>query len=72
MTKYNIICVFEVIGLQSDVFEQALDEYLQSKNYDNIQEAVYQFARSAFLAGWQAAKNDPANRGSIIILDPNP
>lgn len=56
--------------MEADSFEKALDDYLQAQDYDNIHEAIYQFARSAFCAGWKAAKNDSAVMADIIILDP--
>jgi len=47
--------------MQTDIFEKALDEFLQGKNYDHAEEAIYQLARAAFLAGWYAAKSCPSN-----------
>ena len=55
--------------MQTDSFEKALDDYLQTQDYDTIYEAIYQFARNAFLAGWKASTNDPAGSAKIIVLD---
>ena len=61
---------FGVRDMQSDSFEKALDDYLQTQNCDEIYEALYQFARMTFLAGWQAAKNDNTGNAQIIVLEP--
>ena len=56
--------------MQSESFEKALDDYLQTQAYDEIHEAIYQFARKTFLAGWQAAKKDNTGNAQIIVIEP--
>ncbi len=40
----------------TDHFEKEFDAFLEKKEYDDVQEALFQLVRAAFLAGWQAAK----------------
>ena len=41
--------------MQSDAFEKAFGEFLESKTCDEAEDAVFTVIRTAFLAGWQAA-----------------
>ncbi len=41
--------------MQSDAFEIAFGEFLESKTCDEAEAAVFALMREAFLAGWQAA-----------------
>lgn len=41
--------------MMNDAFERAFSDYLDSAEYDRLTECLFAAARSAFLAGWQAA-----------------
>ena len=43
----------------SDKFEGAFSDFLDSAEYDKIEEAIFQLARKAFEAGWRAGGGDP-------------
>ncbi len=53
--------------MHSDKFEGALDAFLESPEYDRVEEAIYQLARAAFEAGWNAAGGEKANDGGKIV-----
>ncbi|MDR1805433.1 MAG: hypothetical protein LBQ80_01495 [Clostridium sp.] len=40
-------------------FEKSFSEYLNGKEYDNAEEALFEIVRSAFRAGWEAANGTP-------------
>ena len=53
----------------TDDFEQALDDYLERREYDLAAETLYSLVRSAFTAGWMAAGGRaPAPRPVIRLL----
>lgn len=41
-------------------FEQAFGEYLDSTECDEIEDTLFAAIRNAFLAGWKAARGQPA------------
>ena len=56
------------LGMTYD-FEQALDAYLERREYDLAAETLYSLVRSAFTAGWMAAGGRaPAPRPVIRLL----
>lgn len=44
--------------MHSDKFEKAFGEFLESRDYDRAEEAVFALVRAAFLAGWRAGRKD--------------
>lgn len=38
-----------------DAFEKSFEQFLQSKEYDLAEEALFAMARKGFIAGWRAA-----------------
>ena len=38
-----------------DLFEKAFDNFLDRREYDQAEEALFSMVRIAFLAGWEAA-----------------
>lgn len=56
--------------MHTNDFEGALDRFLNSREYDRFEEAVYQFARTAFEAGWKAAGGvEPDSEKIIDVLN---
>ena len=51
----------------SDKFEGAFSDFLDSTEYDKIEEAIFQLARKAFEAGWRAGGGDPDAKGGKIV-----
>ena len=43
------------VTMQSDTFEKAFSNYLEHKDYDEAEDALFSIIRAAFLAGWHAA-----------------
>lgn len=41
--------------MHSNNFEEAFGNFLDTREYDRIEEAIFKFAREAFEAGWKAA-----------------
>lgn len=41
--------------MASDTFEKALDDFLQTTEYDRAEDAIYTIVRKAFSADWRAA-----------------
>lgn len=43
----------------TDEFEQAFADFLDDEHYDQGEQALFDFARAAFIAGWKAAGGHP-------------
>jgi len=43
----------------SNDFEKAFSDYLETQEYDRMQNALFTFVRQAFLAGWLSANGKP-------------
>lgn len=54
----------------TDEFEQALDAYLERREYDRAAETLYTLVRGAFMAGWLAAGGAQPARQPVIRLVP--
>ena len=54
--------------MQSDAFEQAFGDFLERREYDQAENALFAMVRIAFLAGWKAAGGDPPPPQKVIEL----
>ena len=54
--------------MMNNDFEQALDDFLQRKEYDQAEEALYSMVRIAFLAGWKATGGEPPKPHKVFEL----
>ena len=54
--------------MQSDAFEQAFGDFLDRREYDQAETALFAMVRIAFLAGWKAAGGDPPPPQKVIEL----
>ena len=54
--------------MQSDAFEQAFGYFLERREYDQAENALFAMVRIAFLAGWKAAGGDPPPLQKVIEL----
>ena len=45
--------------LQTNDFEQAYAAFIDRREYDEAQSALFSMVRTSFSAGWQAAGGDP-------------
>lgn len=57
-------------SMMSNDFEQALDSFLQRREYDQAEEALYSMVRISFLAGWKAAGGEPPVPQKLFELIP--
>lgn len=55
--------------MPSDKFEKALDDFLQTAEYDVAESALYVVTRAAFLAGWKAASGEQEAKVISPFLD---
>lgn len=44
--------------MNSDSFERAFNDFLERKEYDEAENALFMIVRTAFAAGWLAAGGD--------------
>lgn len=54
----------EELIMQSNYFEQEFETFMEQREYDSAENALFSIARSAFLAGWRAAeqaKQEPSS-----------
>lgn len=54
--------------MQNDVFEQAFSAFLERKEYDEAEHAMFSVVRAAFQAGWDAAGGKPWKPQEIVRL----
>ena len=52
----------------SENFEKAFSDFLDRREYDQAESALFSMIRIAFLAGWQAAGGNPPQPQKIIRL----
>lgn len=54
-----------------DDFEKAFDDFLDRREYDEAENALFSMVRIAFLAGWRAAGGDaPAAQKVVRLIYP--
>ena len=56
--------------MESDRFEKAFSDFLDRREYDNAENALFSMVRIAFLAGWKAAGGTPPPPRRVIELCP--
>ena len=54
--------------MQTTDFEQAFGDFLDRREYDQAENALFAMVRIAFLAGWKAAGGDPPAAQKIVQL----
>jgi len=54
--------------MQSDEFEKVFGDFLDRRDYDQAENALFAMVRIAFLAGWKAAGGDPPPPQKVIRL----
>ena len=57
----------EGFGLGDD-FEKAFDDFLDRREYDQAENALFSMVRIAFLAGWRAAGGNPPPPQKVFQL----
>lgn len=54
--------------MKSDDFEKAFNDFLERKEYDNAENALFGITRAAFTAGWLAAGGEVFKPKKIFEL----
>lgn len=54
--------------MMTNDFEQAFAEFLDRREYDEAEAALFAMVRTAFLAGWKAAGGEPPIPQKIFQL----
>lgn len=49
-------------------FEKAFSDFLERREYDQAENALFAMVRISFLAGWRAAGGDPPKPQKILTL----
>lgn len=49
-------------------FEKAFSDFLDRREYDQAENALFSMVRISFLAGWKAAGGDPPKPQKILTL----
>ena len=58
----------EVAIMMSNDFEKAFGDFLDRREYDQVENALFAMVRISFLAGWKAAGGDPPQPQKIFKL----
>ena len=53
--------------MMSNDFEEAFGSFLERKEYDEAESALFAMVRTAFLAGWKAAGGDPPTPQTLFF-----
>ncbi|MFI3313795.1 MAG: hypothetical protein R3Y62_07895 [Eubacteriales bacterium] len=56
--------------MYSNDFETAFDHFIERKEYDTAQSALFSLVRAAFIAGWQSAGGTPPTPHKMFELLP--
>ena len=56
--------------MQSNDFEKAYADFIDRREYDEAQNALFSMVRTSFTAGWQAAGGDPPTPHKIFEIVP--
>ena len=54
--------------MESNTFEKAFSNFIDRREYDNAQNALFDMVRASFKAGWQAAGGSPPEPQPFIEL----
>lgn len=54
--------------MQKDTFEKAFGDFIDRREYDQAENALFSMVRIAFVAGWKAAGGEPPPPQRIIEL----
>ena len=54
--------------MKSDDFERAYNDFLERKEYDEAENALFEVVRAAFNAGWLAAGGEPLKPEIVFEL----
>ena len=55
--------------MQTNEFEQAFSNFLETKEYDDAEDTLFSVIRMAFIAGWKAARGEaPEPQDKVICL----
>lgn len=49
-------------------FEKAFSDFLDRREYDQAENALFSMVRISFLAGWKAAGGDPPQPQKVLML----
>jgi len=55
-------------NMQTNDFEKAFGDFLDRREYDQAENALFAMVRIAFLAGWKAAGGDPPQPQKIFQI----
>lgn len=56
--------------MESDAFEKVFADFIDRREYDQAQNALFDMVRISFKAGWQAAGGNPPEPQRVIELVP--
>lgn len=56
--------------MESDIFEKAFADFIDRREYDGAQNALFDMVRISFKAGWQAACGNPTKPQPVIRIVP--
>lgn len=49
-------------------FEKAFGDFIDRREYDDAENALFEMVRIAFMAGWRAAEGDPPKAQPVFKL----
>ncbi|MCI8419335.1 MAG: hypothetical protein HFF79_02355 [Oscillospiraceae bacterium] len=54
--------------MMSNDFEEAFSSFLERREYDEAESALFDMVRTSFLAGWKAAGGEPSQPHRIFEI----
>ena len=55
-------------AMESNTFEKAFADFIDRREYDKAQNALFDMVRISFKTGWQAAGGNPSEAQPVIEL----
>lgn len=54
--------------MNSSMFEEAFSDFLDSREYDQVESSIFAIIRAAFAAGWKAAEGEASQTPKIVQI----
>ena len=64
----NTVLTTEVYPIMNNDFEKAFSDFIDRREYDQAENALFAMVRIAFLAGWKAAGGNPPQPQKIFQI----
>lgn len=54
--------------MNSSIFEAAFSDFLDSREYDQVENSIFAIIRAAYAAGWKAAEDESSQTPKLVQI----